>query len=49
MGIDRRKDGWDRKRVEIGVGLEGESVDRQEWKGRVSVDRQEWKERGKWG
>ena len=33
MGIDRRKSGWERERVGTGVGWEGESGDRQEWKG----------------
>ena len=33
VGIDRRKSGWERERVGIGVGWEGESGDRQEWKG----------------
>ena len=33
VGIGRRKSGWERERVGIGVGWDGESGDRQEWKG----------------
>ena len=37
--MDRRKRGWERERVGIGVGRRG-SGDRQEWKGRgVGIDR----------
>ena len=51
VGIGRRKSGWEIERVGIGVGWEGESGDRQEWKGRGSGDRQEWGrgKGGEWG